>query len=446
MAFLVSRVVVKEFLGNRAIDIQLDRNINFLVGKNGTGKTSFVRLLSAALQADREELSRVEFSSILVYFTDEETKLTPQLQIRRLSDRNPAFEFSFRINGKSKFATFHEGPFLPYGINQPFPVTSRSHDREFRSRWSEREQVTRRRASLLTQFRETFLGNIQLTWLPLLRTRRPFIVHYDDDEVESIEADPINEKINDIRSLIIRYFSRLESIAALENKHFQRDYLLSLLNFRPTQFQSLIETTDENMYDKLEDAMHSIFHELGFQDKEFSTELEKHFSHAKASLRAIGDGKTGIKIEDYFSVADTSRLNHVVSRFQQYEENKAKIFEPKSLFVRMMNEMLINKSFSFSTSNEPRIRNKSGDVEIDIFDMSSGEKQLFVLFSETLLQERKPYIYMADEPELSLHVEWQENIVRHIRSLNPACQIIFATHSPDIVSEFQDRVIDFGAV
>jgi len=200
------------------------------------------------------------------------------------------------------------------------------------------------------------------------------------------------------------------------------------------------------MYDKLEDAMHSIFHELGFQDKEFSTELEKHFSHAKASLRAIGDGKTGIKIEDYFSVADTSRLNHVVSRFQQYEENKAKIFEPKSLFVRMMNEMLINKSFSFSTSNEPRIRNKSGDVEIDIFDMSSGEKQLFVLFSETLLQERKPYIYMADEPELSLHVEWQENIVRHIRSLNPACQIIFATHSPDIVSEFQDRVIDFGAV
>ena len=53
---------------------------------------------------------------------------------------------------------------------------------------------------------------------------------------------------------------------------------------------------------------------------------------------------------------------------------------------------------------------------------------------------------MADEPELSLHVLWQEKLINAMRGLNSDAQLIFATHSPDLVGAYSDSVqdMDFG--
>ena len=40
---------------------------------------------------------------------------------------------------------------------------------------------------------------------------------------------------------------------------------------------------------------------------------------------------------------------------------------------------------------------------------------------------------LMDEPEISLHIEWQERLITLIRSLNPNAQIILCTHSPAII-------------
>lgn len=61
---------------------------------------------------------------------------------------------------------------------------------------------------------------------------------------------------------------------------------------------------------------------------------------------------------------------------------------------------------------------------------------------EALLQRGAPIVYLADEPELSLHIGWQEKLVSSVAKLNPRAQLIFATHSPDIVGRYQDKIID----
>lgn len=38
-----------------------------------------------------------------------------------------------------------------------------------------------------------------------------------------------------------------------------------------------------------------------------------------------------------------------------------------------------------------------------------------------------------DEPEISLHIEWQQKLIGMIRSLNPNVQIILTTHSPAVI-------------
>ncbi len=51
---------------------------------------------------------------------------------------------------------------------------------------------------------------------------------------------------------------------------------------------------------------------------------------------------------------------------------------------------------------------------------------------------------MADEPELSLHVDWQEKLLGALTQLAGRCQFIVATHSPDFASGFGDKVIDLA--
>jgi len=78
--------------------------------------------------------------------------------------------------------------------------------------------------------------------------------------------------------------------------------------------------------------------------------------------------------------------------------------------------------------------------------LSSGEKQLLVLLTECLLQQKRPWVYIADAPELSLHVEWQCKLIDALLRVNPNSQVIMATHSPDIVGHYDTRAFDMEEI
>lgn len=73
--------------------------------------------------------------------------------------------------------------------------------------------------------------------------------------------------------------------------------------------------------------------------------------------------------------------------------------------------------------------------EIPLYKLSSGEKQLLLILMRVFLMEEQPYILLMDEPEISLHIEWQYKLFEEIRHLNPHCQIITSTHSPSLFGD-----------
>ncbi len=84
-----------------------------------------------------------------------------------------------------------------------------------------------------------------------------------------------------------------------------------------------------------------------------------------------------------------------------------------------------------------------GDKEVNAYQLSSGEKQLLVILLTVLVQDNKPSILLMDEPEISLHMKWQRNLITYIRELNPNVQLIIATHSPDIIMDgWMDKVFN----
>ena len=67
--------------------------------------------------------------------------------------------------------------------------------------------------------------------------------------------------------------------------------------------------------------------------------------------------------------------------------------------------------------------------------LSSGEKQLLIILLTVLLEDGQEYVLMMDEPEISMHISWQYELLNWILELNPNVQLILTTHSPSIFSD-----------
>lgn len=73
-------------------------------------------------------------------------------------------------------------------------------------------------------------------------------------------------------------------------------------------------------------------------------------------------------------------------------------------------------------------------------ELSSGEKQLLILMIFVLAEETGVYFFW-DEPEISLHIDWQRMLIRTVRKLNPNGQLIISTHSPSIIYEGWEKMV-----
>ena len=79
--------------------------------------------------------------------------------------------------------------------------------------------------------------------------------------------------------------------------------------------------------------------------------------------------------------------------------------------------------------------------------LSSGEKQILLILLTVLTEDQQHYVLFMDEPEASLHFEWQKNLISLLREFNPNAQIILTTHSPALIMDgWEDAVTEVGDI
>lgn len=123
------------------------------------------------------------------------------------------------------------------------------------------------------------------------------------------------------------------------------------------------------------------------------------------------------------------------------------VYRQKNLFGEIINSMFQDSGKRMDLSNpKPEFYTEKGK-KLSIYDLSSGEKQALYIFLKVLVQNKKDYILLMDEPEISLHVDWQQKLIDNILRLNPNCQIIVSTHSPSMLFEgWDDKVINIEKI
>lgn len=130
-------------------------------------------------------------------------------------------------------------------------------------------------------------------------------------------------------------------------------------------------------------------------------------------------------------------------KFSQYEA----IINEFELFTEIVNKRLTHKEIKIE-KNKGIIVVDAENKELKLSDLSSGEKQIIVLFYELLFETENNTLLLIDEPEISLHIVWQkmfmDDLFRIIKNKN--LNVVVATHSPQIINNYWDKQIDLEKV
>ena len=130
--------------------------------------------------------------------------------------------------------------------------------------------------------------------------------------------------------------------------------------------------------------------------------------------------------------------NRIIATLQSGAEDAAlkaqALSEPKRKFQDIVDRLFADTGKKIvRTENEIRF-SQIGETLLP-YQLSSGEKQILAILLTVLVQDNKPYVLFMDEPEVSLHVDWQQQLIDLIRQLNPNVQIILSTHSPALIMD-----------
>ena len=119
---------------------------------------------------------------------------------------------------------------------------------------------------------------------------------------------------------------------------------------------------------------------------------------------------------------------------------------PKKMFQDMVDELFCETGKRIIRQSNEIMFDQEGET-LYPYQLSSGEKQLLVILLTVLVQDGQPSVLFMDEPEVSLHIEWQQRLIELIRRLNHNLQIILTTHSPAVIMNgWQDAVTEVSDI
>ena len=188
--------------------------------------------------------------------------------------------------------------------------------------------------------------------------------------------------------------------------------------------------------------------QLQMTEDELRNKLEK-LEQKRSRLMAIGllDQET----ESTFPISNNQRIaddtKAVLAIYAEDTEQKLGIFDELAQKINLLTT-IINNRFLYKTmtvhKEEGLVFTTKNGTTLLLENLSSGEQHELVLFYELLFRVTPGSLILIDEPELSLHVVWQEQFLKDLQQVTHLTDIdvIMATHSPDIISDRRDLVVE----
>lgn len=408
--------------GRKNVKLKFNDDLTILIGSNGSGKTTVLRLIEGALAINIELLSKYQFDIIRLKMKHKRRRVTIEVkkEYEEIDYANITFTISERNNMK-KYTVPAVDRFSKHYRS------GRLHPKAMREIHEVRHQLS-------------MLYNV--SYLAVNR-------EMSDDDQDEINFREKRTKLNTVEGRLNRQMNSLTSYRlSLEQeitklaKKFERDVLESILYDKKVDRLSF-EVDDTVSEEELTNGLLEAYSNLGALDVKVRNRIKTHSKALVKSVETVAAWQNDRSATKSFQVNDMlplillKRTQQILNLADRLERDKGLIYNSLLNYINILKEFMENKSFEASTGG---LSIKSEDGPIKLEDLSSGEKQIVILMTELLLQNKIQHIFIADEPELSLHIKWQRNIIRSMKKLNPNAQIVLATHSPEVVGAYRDNV------
>ncbi|MCW2259612.1 MULTISPECIES: AAA family ATPase [Sphingobacterium] len=431
----ISRFKITKLFGYQDVDIDFNDRYKILIGENGLGKTTILNALYFLLDKKFRKLNNLKFESIELIFSNK-SKIS--------FTKN---DLNFYINGRSQNQESHFFQILKDKIKKD--------DVEIMKKiiLNKNEDVHKRLE--VTQYLKKINLNIGAPSKFIYENINKFI-----SEFEAINFQTVIDTLdNNITSKILYFptYRRIES-------HFEN------LNPQQVSQQSILLWGDEdhkdnsNFDDNLKFGMQDVKARIEYLTEEIREMSLKGFSKITGDLLSqLSNEFKNYKLKNKFDQKKLQiildRVGHSINNndkqnIKDYihsgnKSNKGLLYLIDKLidlynqqetldvaikkFADTCNMYLNLKRFIYDESSiSLKIQRDSSTDEIELEQLSSGEKQIVSLFSKIHLELDKSFIILFDEPELSLSIYWQQRLLTDILDSNKCNFLLTVTHSPFI--------------
>lgn len=174
-------------------------------------------------------------------------------------------------------------------------------------------------------------------------------------------------------------------------------------------------------------------------DSSINEEVDLFFK----KLNSMFDGMSSenkYKIEFLLDKAQIERMYKIVDIIDEHKSRNDDYYKPINDFLSTINKFYQDsgKRLEIDTVGQLVVKIPDGK-ESTIESLSSGERQLLVIFAHSYFNQSN--IFIIDEPEVSLHLGWQEKLADNIFLANTESQFILATHSPEIIAGNKNKAV-----
>lgn len=447
MKKIIKSFEIKGLYNERNVRIDFEDNIKIIVAENGYGKTTILNVLYTVLSGNLNKLQEVDFKSIHITFFDEEIisirksnlnyfLLVSKYGLEESSFYNIIFEENFNNDSYSENKKVESDlhilrkEFLKYAefddILKNRIVKNNTYKNEMFLKKIENKHFKDKGFSV-SEFREN-IDRIKskfpykMIHLPTYRRVEHNLKEISGDDIDKIDSDNlINFGMKDV-SKIFKDITDEIITSSIEWFSKVNGQMLSQL-VTGIKINKKIISSIENP-----EAIRIVLDRIGDNIEEDS----------KQEILRLVESKEIFKGHDqliYF-------ISNLVEVYQKQRSNDKAIQD----FSEVCNRYLVDKKIHYNESKVTIsiVRRKNGH-EVNIENLSSGEKQIIALFARLYLKKEDNLAIFYDEPELSLSMEWQKRLLPDIIKSGKCAFMFVTTHSPFIFeNELISNTVDLG--
>lgn len=438
MSQFIQQIEAVGLHGRFDVALTFTDGINIVHGSNGTGKTTLLHILANAVNGDFRRFAYLKFQNIIITLDDQ-----TQIKIAQKWSNNPEKIKTEVWIGNKVVDSFQSQEVL------------REETQEMNEHFYQLGYYSNQDRSLI---------NLKSTYFPAFRTMIEAWSTLDKDQIRSFTHSSTHFKkllrntgrsTELARILFGKFVPRLQYPSPIQiEKYINKELIKAQLKIARTdrnlfsdafvesfkaiaEEEKIPELKSENLTEMIENIKNILerLEDLPFQiDRDQSNDVYKKLKEQLSSFQIYSESQAIAK--RFLSIYQ----NSLQKRLDQQTEAYAKIEK----YLESVNQFLEGKKLEIQMINgQPKLGVKIKD-ESSIHSLkilSSGERQVVGLIYSASHQTYGK-IVLIDEPEISLHIDWQRKLLPEMMKQLGNKQLIICTHSPVIASAYRERMIE----